>query len=260
MNGRAERRLQVVEKKYLTPNMIRIVLSGGELLTFPKNMAGGYVKLYFPADEAYIEKPIMRSYTVRHFDAEQLRLTLDFATHGYTQEDTALEHHSLGPASLWALNVNVGDYIMTNGPGAVKLVDTSADWFFLVGDMTALPALGVNIETLPRNAKGYLVVEVMDEADQQNLNVPEGIQVEWVVNPHPAQSNTILQQAVNEKPWLTGRPSVWLAGEFDTMRTLRHYFKKNQGVAKDQIYASSYWKIGDTDEGNKAAKRLDIEN
>lgn len=242
---RAERLLHIVEKTWLTPHMIRIVLGGAELSTFPTDMAGGYVKLYFPSDNI---KPLIRSYTVRFFDADTLQLTLDFAAHGDN-----------GPASAWALQAEVGDQIMTNGPGAVALVDPNAEWVFIVGDMSALPALSVNIESLPETAIGYAVIEVTSENDQQVLNVPAGIETEWVINSHPEQCNTLLSDAVKAKQWLSGQPSVWLASEFDTMRNLRRYFKQERNVPKDAIYASSYWKIGTTDEGNKAAKKLDVE-
>ena len=43
------------------------------------------------------------------------------------------------------------------------------------------------------------------------------------------------------------------------MRHLRRYFKQDRQVAKDNLYVSSYWKMGDPDEGHKAAKKADVE-
>ena len=39
---------------------------------------------------------------------------------------------------------------MVSGPGPKKLVDMNADWFLIAGDMSALPAISVNLEKLPR--------------------------------------------------------------------------------------------------------------
>jgi len=61
-------------------------------------------------------------------------------------------HEICGPATFRALNTKVGDSIMVGGPGPRKLVHPDADWFLLVGDMTALPAISGNIEMLPENA------------------------------------------------------------------------------------------------------------
>lgn len=254
MTGRAFRRLTVTQKKQLTPNMVRIILSGDELSSFPADQESGYVKLAFPVNKELADKKsegeetVNRSYTVRAFDAQTLELTLDFVVHGDTS-----------PASRWAKNTEVGDSISTDGPGAVKLVNMSADWFFIAGDMPALPAISVNLEKLPPHAKGYAVIEILTEADKQTLKVPAGMDIHWVINPHPDSPNTLLADAVKSVAWLEGAPNIWVASEFETMRNLRRYFKEERKVDRSQIYVSSYWKMGDTDEGNKVAKKLDVE-
>jgi NADPH-dependent ferric siderophore reductase len=237
--------LTVVKKILYTPNMIRIVLGGSDLANFPEGFESGYVKLLFDRSEG---RPLTRSYTIREFDAAQRELTLDFVV-----------HHDGGPASSWAMDASVGDVITIAGPGPAKLVDFSADWFFIAGDMTALPAISVNLEKLPKDAKGYAVIEVIDEADKIILDVPDSVEMHWVVNPTPHKPNSVLADSVRALPWLDGTPNIWVASEFEAMRNLRRYFKKERSVERGQIYASSYWKIGETDEGNKLAKRMDAE-
>lgn len=246
--ARETRRLVVKQKQNLTPNMIRITLGGDALNGFPLNMESGYVKLVFAREASPVplspgKKFLTRSYTVRHHDAGKNELVLDFVNHGDN-----------GPASAWGAKCVVGDEIDIAGPGPVKLVDIEADWFFLAGDMTALPALSVNLEKLPADARGHAVIEVVSESDIQSLDVPPGMELHWIVNPHPDQENTILADAVRECPWLPGRPNVWVASEFSAMRAIKTWFLQEKGVGKTDIYASSYWKIGTTDEGNKKAK------
>lgn len=243
MAGRKSRTLTVVRKQHLSPNMIRIILGGQALADFPEGQESGYVKLCFTSPVRCV-----RSYTIRAFDPRKKELTLDFVAHGDN-----------GPASAWASSSQVGDVITIDGPGAVKLVDVSADWFLITGDMTALPAISVNLEKLPSNAKGYAVIEILSEADKQILTAPKGIDIQWVINPHPDKPNTLLADAVKALTWLEGSPSVWCASEFESMRSLRRYCKQEQQVERGQLYASSYWKMGDTDEGNKAAKKTDTE-
>jgi len=246
------RTVSVISTRRLTPNMIRITLGGDELAGFPPDQESGYVKLHFPAQKQGIftfrssRKARLRTYTIRNFNPVARELEVDFVVHGDN-----------GPASAWALRAKPGDTIGLTGPGGKKLVDMSADWYFIVGDMTALPAISVNLEQMPGDARGYAVLEVIQEDDCQPLDAPAGIEIHWVVNPHPDRPNSVLADAVRTLPWLDGAANVWLATEFATMRSLRSYFKQERGVNRGEIYASSYWKMGDTDEGNKRAKRND---
>lgn len=242
--SRRVRSLTVKNKNQLTPNMMRMVLGGGELSDFPSGQESGYIKLLLPTSD----KTLKRSYTIRAFDAESQELTIDCVAHG--------DH---GPASKWVMLSQVGDAIEIDGPGATKLVDNSADWFFLAGDMTALPAISVNLEQLPDTAKGYAVLEIIDPRDQQNIHTAKDMQIIWVHNSSPDQPNTVLADKVKTLPWLDGNPCVWVASEFEAMRNLRRYFKQERQVKRDQLYLSSYWKMGETDEGNKLAKKLDAE-
>ena len=236
--------LEVTSNKTLTPHMRRVILQGESLARFPENQESGYVKLVLSEPEA--EKPLMRSYTIRAFDAGQCALTLDFVDHGDT-----------GPASAWARRAEPGRTAVIRGPGEKKLADPDADWFLLAGDMSALPALAVNLEQLPESARGYAVIEVLSEEDRQDIDVPDGVEVQWLVNPDNEQENTVLAEAVRSLPWLPGTPYPWFAGEFSAMRSVRSYFRDEKGIDKRAMYVSSYWKIGDSDEGMKLAKRMD---
>jgi NADPH-dependent ferric siderophore reductase len=263
MAGRALRNVKVAQKKLLSPNMLRIILSGEALHDFPENFESGYVKLRFLADVNEIypidisddvvarlvnPKPRLRSYTIRAFDQKRCELTLDFVAHGDN-----------GPASAWALSCNVGDSISIDGPGPAKLINMDADWFFIVGDMAALPAVSVNVERLDAAAIGHVVIEVLSEEDKIPLVVPKGVFVHWVVNAHCDSPNTVLADKVRSLSWCDGVPSVWVAAEFSAMKNLRQYFKIERNVNKNNMYISSYWKMGEADEGHKKAKKMDVE-
>lgn len=240
-----EYQLTVISNESLTPHMRRIRLHGESLADFPADQESGYVKLILQNGD---EKPLMRSYTIRAFDQERCELTLDFVDHGDT-----------GPASAWARRATSGDAALIRGPGEKKLADPDADWVFLAGDMSALPALAVNLEQLPETAKGYAVIEVLSEEDRQEINAPAGVELKWLVNGNNEQENTLLVDLVRSLEWLPGTPYPWFAGEFSSMRGIRRYFRDEKGIDKRAMYVSSYWKIGDTDEGMKLAKRMDTE-
>lgn len=166
----APRTLNVVRTKYITPQMYRVTLGGTGLLDFPEDQESAYIKLIFPQEHG--ARPLMRTYTIS--GQRKNEIDVDFAL-----------HDAEGPASMWARNAQVGEQILVGGPGPKKLINNEADWFLLVGDMTALPAISVNLAQLPADACGYAVLEVTSEADKQLLKKPDNVDIHWVINSHP---------------------------------------------------------------------------
>ena len=254
----APRILEVLRTEHLTPNMKRVVLGGDTLGDFPEGYESANFKLLIPRSGQVIndrrsfmdlpddERPVVRTYTLRHFDRQRGEVVVDFMMHS--------DH---GPASLWADSARRGDKIGFAGPGKPKLVDFDADWFLFAGDMSALPAIAANIERLPVNAKGYAVLEIMDAQDKQNLPFPDGIQVHWMLNPTPSQSSAKLVDAVIDLPWLAGSPSVWVAGESSAVRAIRRYLVGERVIDRRRLYSSGYWQIGMTEDVHQVAKNKD---
>lgn len=223
--------------------MLRITLGGEGFADFPAGQQGAYVKLVFPQTKG--SRPLLRTYTVRH----QSKNTIDI--------DFAL-HDAKGPASSWAVNATAGDNILVGGPGPRKELNYDSDWFLLCGDMTALPAISVNLTLLPKEAKGYAVLEVTDEADIQNLAHPDQIQVFWVVKKTSIESNSLpLLEKIQQLTPLEGNLSVWVATEFSSMKAIRRYLKSTFDLPKSHFYTSSYWKLGASEDQHKIAKKAD---
>jgi NADPH-dependent ferric siderophore reductase len=237
------RELTVIRTTHITTNMLRVTLGGENIQTIPEDQESGYVKLIFPRGE---QKPLVRTYTIRNQRVDEI--DIDFVLH----EDG-------GPASTWAKQTQPNDTIFVGGPGPKKLIDESTDWQILVGDMTALPAISVNLEKLPQDAKGYAILEVISEEDIQPLKHPSGIELKWLINPHPGENNKILLEQVQVLPWPDGSVSVWAACEFGSMKSLRNFFKNEKQVEKDNLYISSYWKLGSNEDQHKEVKRMDAE-
>ena len=96
-------------------------------------------------------------------------------------------------------------------------------------------------------------------SDQLDLRKPKNVEIIWLVNPVQDSVPNLLFDAVKDIEWLAGKPSIWVAGEFSVSRSLRQYFRHEKKIEKDFMYVSSYWKLGLTDEGMKAAKHNDPE-
>ena len=240
MPGRYD--LEVVSNTKLTPHMRRIVLTGDALADFPPDQESGYVKLGVTTDSG----TVMRSYTVRAFDSVRRELVLDFVDHG---DD--------GPASKWCRVARMGEPITVMGPGKKKLVAPDADWVFLGGDLSALPALAVNLEQLPGDMRGYALIEVPSKDDAQDIPAPAGVEVRWLVNGDETRPCAALIEELPRVEWLEGTPYPWFAAEFEAMRFARGFFRDEHGINRREMYLSCYWKLGDTDEGMKRAKRRD---
>ncbi len=246
------RKLMVSKAWNLTPNMRRVILGGDDLHGFPKDSESGYIKLIFPdAPRPRPDRPAMRTFTVRAFDPERNQLTVDFALH----DD--MGNGAGGPAANWIQNARKGDEILIAGPGKIKWIDTSSDWLLLAGDMTALPALLCNLEALPSDATGDVVMELTSPEDAPEVSLPPGMTLHLIINPHPDGTSTALVDKIRSLGWRDGTVSVWAACEFQSMQGLRTYFRNERGVDRTKIYLSSYWKAGVAEDEHKKMKGRD---
>jgi NADPH-dependent ferric siderophore reductase len=244
--------VKVTSAYMLTANMRRITFQGDALAKFPEDSQGAHIKLLF--NKADAQRPIMRTYTIAAQRPQLNEIDVDFMLH-----DTAENGADEGIAAPWARRAQVGDDILIAGPGPANLINTDAEYFLLAGDMTALPALTVNLQSLPANVQGTAFIEVLSEADKQALAKPQGVDIHWVVNPHPGAEDSPLFKAIENTILPNASLAVWVACEFKTMRKIRQYLKKEQNIAKDHQYISSYWKKGNTEDQHKVLKREDAQ-
>ena len=238
-----KRRIVVTKINKISKNMKRLTFSHEDLYDFPESEVGGYVKLIFP-DKNDLSKSFSRPFTVRNYRRNLLEIDIDFVIHDG-------DH---GYASSWLNSVNNGDEIFITGPGPRERVSYQADWFFFIGDMSAIPAISVNLEMLPRNACGIVILEILSNQDKIKLIKPENININWVID----QESNLLESVSNFK-WLRGTPYVWVACEFSKMKSLRNFFQIKKKIEKTNMYISSYWKSGLNQEEHKVLKKNDSE-
>lgn len=246
--------LTVKSSQRLSPNLQRLILAGEDLQRFPDSPPGSYLKLLFNQyGEPHTQVPdqdqkvLMRTYTVRDVNQAERTLTVDFMLHGEGVES--------GPASHWAQSAQMGDSIVVAGPGSSKGLAEEHDWVILLGDMTALPAISAQLDSLPSDTKGYAVINVVTEEDQQTLTKPEGVEVKWLTS----TATSGLASALHEIEWLEGIPAVWAACEFSSMRAIRSTLDVEFNVPRSQVYVTSYWRQGRSEDQHKIDKREDAE-
>ena len=225
------RRVAVASVQRLTPRMQRIVFTSPDPHDFASDAPDDHVKLFFPAADGV--EACMRDYTPRMFDTAQGSLTIDFAL------------HEAGPATAWALAAKVGDTLDIGGPRGSTVVPDDFDWYLLIGDETALPAIGRRVEELRPGAPVTTVAVVEDKQERQAFQAEAQLKSYWIARDgQPLDDASLLRFALDEYVLPPGDGFVWIAAEAHTARALRSYMMDTRGHPKSWIKASGYWSKG----------------
>jgi NADPH-dependent ferric siderophore reductase len=237
----AERRVlstTVTETAWLTPSMVRIVVTGPDLEGFGAGaFTDHYVKCRF-GDKT-------RSYTVRDWDPAERLLTLDFVVHG--------DHGLAGP---WAARAKPGDTLQMAGPGGAYTPSPGAAWHLLAGDDAALPAIAVSLTRVPAGVPVFAIVEVDGPEHRQPLESPGELTVLWLDRQTgPGEDASLQLDAVSVLDLPDGPGHAFVHGEATAVRLLRRHLVVDRGLPADSLSASGYWKLRRTDEQWRAEKR-----
>lgn len=240
--------LTVVRTEELTAHMRRITLAGGDLEGFVSPSHDDHVKLFFPAPGdtqpvfptlgnganpvQYAEgaRPIARNYTPRRHDPLKGELEIDFVLHGD------------GPASTWAAQAAPGQTLGVGGPRGSMVVPLDFDWYVLVGDQTALPAIARRLEQLPAGARAIAVIETVDDGEQLALESIAQLDIHWVGR-NGRSGALLLEELRGIALPQQGDGYVWVACEHAQVQGLRGHFIDG-GVPKQHLHVASYWKHG----------------
>ncbi len=246
------RMLEVDSVESLTPHMRRIVFRSAALAELDAWPAA-HVKLFFPrgAQREPIlptldgsgrpiwpppeQRPVTRTYSLRRFDRERCALTVDFVLHEPT-----------GPAAGWAARAEPGQRVGLAGPGGPRPLLRPAPWYLLAGDLSALPALGALLESLPGDARGHAFIQVPNPLDLQAIRAPEAMRLTWLVADERDRDK--LGEAVRQLPFLAGDPFVWLAGENAQVVAIRDFMRRERAIPPARLYAVPYWKRSESEE------------
>lgn len=242
----------VTATERLTPSMVRVALTTPELAGFSSFGYDDHVKLFFPDPGSGAlpkpepgagglvfpegRRPESRDYTPRAFDAATNTLTIDFVLHGH------------GTASSWAENAKPGDTLGVGGPRGSFVVRGDFDWYLLIGDETALPAIGRRLEELPKGATAIAIVEIASDAERQVLVGPDDTTIIWRPrNGAPLGQPEPLLDASRTLQLPDGDGYIFVAAESRVSKRLRAHFVDERGQDPDWIKAAAYWQLGSSD-------------
>jgi NADPH-dependent ferric siderophore reductase len=229
------RRLTVARVERRPSNMLRVVLRGEELRGFTSLGFDDHVKLIFPATkEGGTDAPAMRDFTPRRFDQTKGELWIDFFL------------HDAGPAATWAAQATAGQTLEVGGPkGSAIIALDGIDAHVLIGDETALPAIGRRLEELSAGSPALVIIESDARAEPPALSSRGPLDVVWL--PRDEKAGPPAQQiidALRELPLPPGQCFFWVAVESHSARAIRNYLRNERGIDKRWIKAAGYWQRG----------------
>jgi NADPH-dependent ferric siderophore reductase len=227
--------------------MLRLTLEGGELEGLPVGLPTGNIRVLLPPEGSSVvvlptwngnefrygdgSRPVIRSYTPRRFDPVAHELDVDVVLH---------EH---GAVSAWAAAAAPGAELAVSGTGRGYAIAPDARRFFLGGDESAIPAIGVLLEVLPPDVEVHVAVEVAAPDARLALPAHPGAQVRWVDLPTGATRGDALHAAVAAADLDEGT-RVWVAGEAAAVHRIRRHLFEERGIARPSTWVRGYWKSG----------------
>ncbi|AYD03173.1 FAD-binding protein [Neorhizobium sp. NCHU2750] len=229
------RELTVEALDYVTPLMLRITLRGEALSDFTSLGADDHIKVVVPGADGEME---MRDYTPRSYDNAAGRLVLDFAV------------HEAGPATKWALEAKIGSTITIAGPRGSAVISGVSNWV-LVGDETALPAMGRRIEEAKAGDRITAIGVVTDKGEEQEFASTASLRMNWVHRPASAITDPAPIIAALDGIELTADTFVWVAAEASVARAIKTYLTATRNHPLPWIKAAGYWTRGMADTAMK---------
>ncbi|MET3592163.1 MULTISPECIES: siderophore-interacting protein [Mesorhizobium] len=247
------REITVQSSTRLSPHMQRVRFSGHDLGRFAHG--GLHVRLLLPpagrqpvwpsmgADGMIVwpsgeDALTVRVYTIRALDVADGWLDIDFVLHPGTET----------PAAAFAQGARAGDVIGMIGPGGGGVPE--AQNLLLVGDDTALPAIGRILEELPPAACAEALIEVDGPEDRIALTQGDNIAVRWLYR-HGREAGRagLLPAALGERDHAADDLYVWAGCEFADFREIRRIVRKKWGLPRDRHLVTAYWRRGAHGEG-----------
>jgi NADPH-dependent ferric siderophore reductase len=243
-------RAEVRGTRRLTPNMVRVTFGGGDLHRFTSSDAGDerLIVVFPPAGASEPPPPVtmpdgtldypdratcppMRSYTVRSWDPDAHEMVIDFVA------------HDGGVASPWALGAMPGSVVYLTVAAGWYAPPAEARWQVLLADMTGLPALGRIVEDAGHGLPTIAVAEVIESADRQELELPAGCRVHWIVGSGNGRGPSRLMNALRRLELPEGPGYVWYAGEAAESRAVRKFLRQDLGWSNDAFTILGYWRV-----------------
>ncbi|MGO3151759.1 MAG: siderophore-interacting protein [Galactobacter sp.] len=248
------RLLTVSKVESIGPQMARVHLTGEPrdrvgAIPFLPWAAGDHVKLVIPTEDGEVVIPTVvneranweetvgstRDYTIRTVDQITGTLVIDGVLHDH------------GPAGSWFINAKEGDRVGVMGPRGSHVYPPGYRHYILIGDETALPALGRWLDEPGLNA-AVTVITVAEDADAYPFPAPElaDVDAHHLVLPSGPERGPALAAELSSTLDASATPEsvfVFAAGEAVMLKDVRRALK-TAGHPRHAQHIDGYWRAG----------------
>jgi NADPH-dependent ferric siderophore reductase len=241
------RHVVVRRTERLSPRMIRVTFTGGDLAGMVVEHPAASVRLLLPqpgTDTLVIpvwqgnefllpdgQRPTLRTFTPRLVAPDTHEIDLDVVL------------HAGGAASDWAAAAAPGDPAAISGPGRGYVVDPDAPAFVLGGDEAAIPAISQLVAAIPSRLAVQVHIELAHPQGRLDLPPHPGVVLQWHDLPPGAAAGQMLVRALATTAVAPGA-RIWFAGEAASMQRLRRVLFEERGIPRTQASVRGYWKMG----------------
>ncbi|KJV49568.1 iron utilization protein [Pantoea sp. BL1] len=282
----------LLQKRWLTPSLMSCVFTGDQVAQMKMDGPDQRIKLLLPSSSGLAsdltesgawwdqlksipaeQRPILRTYTLRHVNATERKMDVEFVIHGIE-----------GPASAWVLSASPGDSLQIVAPnreheassgGYEWKPDPEVERALIIADETALPAVkGIlaQMAEMPSPPQTQVFQEVPLEKDVVDLSKYAFAEVFWLPRDKlntvhgEALLAAVREQAVipadtintfhdcayeseQEDLWqsaesMNKRFHGWVAAESSTVKHIRHYLVGERNIEKTLVSFMAYWSKG----------------
>lgn len=234
----------VVDRAEVTPRLLRLTFGGPGIHEMTADPAAS-VRLLVPSpgtDELVLPTWNGNEFLLPGEVRPALRTFTPLAASADDHLALEIVRHPGGAVSSWAETARPGDPAAISGPGRGADIPDDVEIVHLLGDETAVPAIGQLLTVLPARATVTVDAEVVDAAAIRDLPERLDTTIQWRVLPADTSPGTTLVDAARALPEITPSGHVWAAGEAASMQAVRRHLFEDRGLPRGQTTVRGYWK------------------
>lgn len=217
---------QITSKTRLTDSVYKIDITSDAIKTMDF-MAGYFIRLGIGiGTNTNSKKDMVRSYSIWDINKDTNTISLAIAT------------DSNGIGAQWVKNCNVGDTVYYKTKKGTFTLDTSADSYLMIGDLSALSHLYI----INRSLENKPVESIIYNNTLSDLF--EDVDGTKPFNFYKLEENaidSILEKVKEQLPNLKGKKMVYIAGDSRVCVAINHYFRKELHWDSKQIKTKPFW-------------------
>ena len=105
----------------------------------------------------------------------------------------------------------------------------------MVGDASVIPAIAASLKRIPAGVPVHVLIEVEDAADEQPLETPGDLHLQWL----PVGATV---DALRDLEFPDGAVHALVHGEATTVREVRRHLLVDRELPREALSVSGYWK------------------